>query len=639
MTPPLALLVPAPADLLVLLSTLMAIAAFIGLGRLLAGGATKPEIAVFAGWGAACLVLTVWGTVTMASLRIPGMALLVLGLGAWGWPGLRPDRAELATIGRVLVLSVPIWLVMVSVRPSLPDSFTNFLPNALYLHDYGMLPADDRAPALAVWPALPYSMTFAGFLAALPFPWFPPATLVFFNIVTQLAFGLFLARVLVSRGVGLGEDGVAQPGWVACALGLLLTTGLNPGFQPQYEFSSYGEGSTAATLALAGWLGLRLLAPPKPGWWRRSWSPDARAFGLVLAALVTIRESNIALFGAVFIALGLVALFASNKPGRRFAIVRAAILLTLAAIPAVVTLVAWRLYVRGHFVSGELLLLPIAQWRPSNLVPALINILKTMGEKATFFAVWAVALGLLARRLLTAGAPEAATRMLGYFVGVWVVYVGFLLTMYVVHFEGEIGASAHSFFRYNTHLALILMLALAMVGRDAWQRRPMLSPPWTRWVGIVAVLLMLVLPIAALKLMRFDLVMPYPVIWDLAEQVRQRLGDGDRLTLVTPPDTSGAPLTLRAFLTQVPTLGSTARITLDAENAPARPDPVRTDPTPAGYVLESCAEREGGTNGTGKAVLYRREDGTLRSVMEWSYPPARPKVRWLPSLTGPTLCH
>ena len=45
------------------------------------------------------------------------------------------------------------------------------------------------------------------------------------------------------------ETPSVQAGWGAAALGLLLATALNPGFVPKFEFSTYGEGATAASVA------------------------------------------------------------------------------------------------------------------------------------------------------------------------------------------------------------------------------------------------------------------------------------------------------------------------------------------------------------------------------------------------------
>ena len=74
-------------------------------------------------------------------------------------------------------------------------------------------------------------------------------------------------------------------------------------------------------------------------------------------------------------------------------------------------------------------------------------------------------------------------------MGVTLLYTLFLIFTYVAHFAGDIGASAHSFFRYNTQLELLAMLAIVALARETWVRRG--SPPaaaagrWSAPPGIV----------------------------------------------------------------------------------------------------------------------------------------------------------
>jgi len=55
-----------------------------------------------------------------------------------------------------------------------------------------------------------------------------------------------------------------------------------------------------------------------------------------------------------------------------------------------------------------------------------------------------------------------------------VVYNAFLILVYVIHMGPVAGEAAHSYFRYMTHLSLLMTLALTTVARDfGWStRRP-----------------------------------------------------------------------------------------------------------------------------------------------------------------------
>src|SRR5260221_10597402 len=183
-------------------------------------------------------------------MRWPALFFLLLAAIALAVPRLRPRRKDAVAVWRVAVLALPIWLIMLAVQPALPDTFTNFLPNAVYVFDHGFFPADDRAPTFATWPAFPYTQPLAPYLATLFLPQFPPGALVHFNILLQVMLGLLFARQLRPRAA----DFAAAPSWPACAGGLLLVMALNPGFLPRTDFPSYPEPALTVVLPIIAWL-------------------------------------------------------------------------------------------------------------------------------------------------------------------------------------------------------------------------------------------------------------------------------------------------------------------------------------------------------------------------------------------------
>ena len=225
------LLIPSWADLAGWAGVLVAALVFIGIGRLVPDARATPETALVAGWGGACLLLTLWGVA--ASLLVPAVVVVVLGALGHALPGRALPAAAWRATGYILAVALPLLAVMASARPSLPDTFLNLLPNAAYLYDHGGFPADDRAPSYSLLPGAPYNLQLVAYLAALIAQRFAANAMIAFNIVLQLAFALFLARLIDRRD----DDVSGAPSWRAAGLGLLLTTALNPGFVPRYHLS------------------------------------------------------------------------------------------------------------------------------------------------------------------------------------------------------------------------------------------------------------------------------------------------------------------------------------------------------------------------------------------------------------------
>ena len=225
---------------------------FLALGSAATPRRTLPEFQFTAGWGVACLVLTAWGVLTPWSLRWPAAAL---GLAAVAWlarPGWRERLGAWAALMRMLALTAPFWLLMLSVWPSQIDTWLNLLPNAAYLFDHDRLPTASLPPSYSFLPVAPYNTQFADYLASLASGGFADGAMGLFNAALLCAAALLLARALAATAEG-------TPPWWACAVGLLLVGPLNPGFVPRFFISPYGEAPLAVTALFAVWLAAEFL--------------------------------------------------------------------------------------------------------------------------------------------------------------------------------------------------------------------------------------------------------------------------------------------------------------------------------------------------------------------------------------------
>jgi hypothetical protein len=607
---PPTLLLPAAADLAGWAGVGFATLALLGLGRLISGGRALPEAALIAGWGAMALVLTLWGVALPLSLRWPAMLLAALGLIGLALPRSRLVGAEWRGICRILVLALPLLAVMASARPSLPDTFLNLLPNAAYLYDHAAFPFDGGPDAHSYLPGAPYNLQIAGFVVALPLTEFPPAALIGFNVVLILAVALVLARLISASE----DDPQAVPSWGAAALGLLLVTLLNPGFVTRYDLSSYSETSVTVTLAFAGYFA------------SRRGDRMALLLALALAALVNIKQDSVALVAAVVATAAL--LPADSSRGRALG------RLALAALPAAILYLAWRWYVLTHFgEAGELKNQPLAQWQFGALPSIMWSIVRAMAEKFPFFgALFVVVAAVLIG--LKRGVTARGMRLGFILVGVALIYNAALLFSYIAHFAGQMSTDAHSYFRYNTHLSLLLMATIVLLAREkvgSWVERRSLR---RRWLACAAVVAVLVSPVVFIQFLRFDLEEPQLRAWELARETAARIGPADRLALILPGDNASLAPMLEGVLRLTPPRRNDVVLEYRNSFTPTTLDGLAADTR---WALLSCAPPGLAEIRAGQAALYAHDVTGWHVAAIWPYAPAR-QTRWSRVVAPIPLC-
>lgn len=613
---------PAWRDLASLAGVLVVALLLTGLGTLAVGRRALPEVRLVAGWGVLCLTLTAWAVATPASLRIPAVALGIVGLA-----GLWRGGAGTAGLWRLGVLTVPIWLVMAAARPSQIDTFLNLLPNLGYLYEYGMLPADGRPPHHSFLPGAPYNTQFVGFAASLVAGHLAANAMSLFNIVLQCAAAALLARVLAGMR---DADSPPAMAWGAAGGGLLLAIALNPGFVPRTFFAPYGEAPLAVTMMFALWLGIRLVDRAAAGLSLRG---DATALALVLAAMVNTKQSGSGTMAAMLVALLAVGWL---HPAVRRA--RWVGVLAMAALPATILYAAWRLHVAGAFAGrGELALLPFAAWHWNLLPDILLGILNQITRRAFLFVVlaaMAVAAVVEARRRPWGRAALALSAA----VMAIVAFNGFLLFTYVAHFPAEWSVAGQNYFRYMTQTSLMTVLALAI-----WLA-PALRERWTTWrqrgraATVVVAVAAAATPLLAVPLLRFDLYPPQPAVWALGQRASAALADGDRVVLLVPGDTAdaGGSMLRGAILFAPP-----RRHALDFRTVQAANPAALADAAAAGYTraLVTCTPPDGlGGAPAGVAALLALDGGDWHAAAVWPWPADHAAARWTGLLFRPTFC-
>jgi hypothetical protein len=617
-------LIPDPIDLANLAAVWAAGLLLFLWGRALLLGRGTPELQTLAGWGGFVVVLTVWGVLRRGPLWWPVPAIEAVALLTLAVPRLRPRRADWVALLRITVLALPLWLIMLTARPSQPDTFLNLLPNAAYLHDYAMLPTDAGPPSHSYLPGAPYDLQLWAYLAGLALPELPASAMAHINVLLHLLFGLLLARVVQFSG---REDTVA-PSWGATAFGLLIAIGLNPGFVPRIYFSSYSEASVAVSLGAAGWLAARSLGGVAAD--ERPWH-DLGALALVLAALVNVKQEAIAFVAALALGVGVLAL-----AGRRGTRLRALAFHVPVFLPAAALYLIWRWFVLVSFQEGELKLRPLDQWRWDALPQVFHRIGEIVMGKGVFFALLALAVVLLAHRLMRRGLDQS-TRLLALLVAVVLGYNTFLLFTYVAHFSPEMSADAHSFFRYSTHLSLLLVIALTTLARNVISEQGGIPGPSRRRIAAAAAVLTVTLaPVLFVKRLRFDLVMPQPLVRALGTDTAERLQPGDHLALVLPGDNGSVAAMLESVLRYEAPRWPTLQLSIrDGFDGTTLADLASAGATKA---LITCTPE--GVEGlpAGQPVLLQWQDDRWRILQAWRYPPWD-GARWSPILAAKPLCR
>jgi hypothetical protein len=430
-------------------------------------------------------------------------------------------------------------------------------------------------------------------------PDYPAAGMSLVNVMLRLVAGLAIARVL-SRSEG-------PPSWTAIALGMLLVTLFDPGFVPRFHFSAYGETALAVTALLAACLFVEAHDE------RADWA----ALSLILAAMVNIKQSGIGLVLAVAGAAVITGIAEDRRTWRPL-IGKTAV----ALIPAVLLYLVWRYFV-AHAGVAELKMLPFSEWNWA-LLPTLKSIAGSIAEKPLYFAAEVVAFASLPLLLHRQGWTQA-TRYLALNAAAFVLYNGFVLLTYVVHFSTEMAAEAHSFFRYNTHLSLILMLSLALAVRE-FLPTPRVSGSFCRATKVGVVTLALLAPVAFAERLRFDIEMPQPLVWDLATELKPYLRDHDKLALLLPGDDGQIGDLLQGYLASAP-----PRIRgLDLARRPSADMATLDGVAAAGYdlVVISCTADDLLGLPPGEAALARHDATGWHAVASWPYSAGIALSRW-----------
>jgi hypothetical protein len=602
---------------------------FLLLGTICVAREETAETKLLAGWGAACLVLTLWGVATPIDLRWPLAGLAIAGLAALALPSCRAGLMGWGGVGRIALVALPLGLVMLPVMPSEIDTWLNLLPNAAYLFDFGMLPTSARPPSYSFLPVAPYNTQFAAFAASVATGAFRDGVMGLFNLALLAAAALLLARAVWR---GSARSAAAVPPWWACAMGLVIAIPLNPGFVPRVFLSPYGEAPLAVTVLFAVWLATNVLDDLR----HTAWPRGLAALALVLVAMVNIKQSGLGLvlpIGATMLALGVAD---KATPSRRVLVATA-----LALLPALVLYGVWRRFATAAFPEGELKLLPFAEWNWTLLPGIAAAMLHVMFQKAAYFVPEGAVLVLAAlrfRHALAGGTWSRETRLLALTGGTILGFTGFLVFTYVAHFPPVWALEAHSYFRYASQLSLAVMLCLILAARPFLAARlAAVAGSQQRRLAAIPVAAAIVMPILGVGMLRFDLETPQPEIRRIARDAAPHIEPGARIALLLPDDLDDADASmLRGVLMFTPPRRRALDLRIENTADAATLASLAAD----GFrlALVTCTPTPLADVPAGRAALLSNTDGAWHSVETTALPPGLAQRRFAAMLQRGPLC-
>jgi hypothetical protein len=490
----------------VALAALLAVAlGFVTIGAAVRGRDGASESDLLVGWAVVAGLFNIFGGALDLNLRLVALVcLLVASVAAarlWRRRQMPLDSSMLA----VLAFLAPLMLATASMQPSQWDEFTQWLPNARYMAMFDAFPGANHPPSDSVFPAYPHGVTVVAYLVAKLTGAFADTTAPWFNLLLVAASARLMIRVFrADERVGPGA-----------ALGVLGVTMLATTFVPKLVLSAYADTATTVAVAFATILGLRLVMA--------GGRANLIGFGAAFALLPMTKQGNFALMGLLGLALlGAALIFRRLDRGL---VVRAA----LAIVPAILVTIAWR----AHVVAGvgEMSVRPPSAWEWAILPEILASMKNVALAKGGYFGLGIVLTVLAAARpRLWRDYP-----LVPVFALMFLGYNAFLLFVYLAILAGYESANAASYWRYNTHLGLVEMLAAAQILGGLWRRfgRHGLG----RGLAVAAGAAAVAGPFAGAKFIRFDL-QPFKiearrVIADMAPRIKP----GQRLMLVDPRGT------------------------------------------------------------------------------------------------------
>lgn len=514
-----------------LLGLLVATASFALIGRLAGCHRGVPEAAVLCGWSVFVLATTLVGIATPIPLSLVLWGFVGIAAVAAGWLAMRGELTLSATARRYITLGALFPAVASAMSPAAVDSFSHWLPNAVYLFEFDHFPRQGMMSEASSYPGFPYGFALVTYAAGEITGQFAENTGILFNAILLILFATLLGRMIALSSFDDPSGRFPAVGWGAAALSIVLASFASPVFVRKVVFTAYPDAATAvvvAYLGVAGWMFLNALAEGG-----KRTGALALQCGLLGALLINLKQANLVLFACVFGGMLLVAI-----RDRRISLAGFLSWTPVLFLPGLILYGGWRLFVEAEAL-GENKIRPMADW-PLDRIPELLERMSSvMLRKSGHFAIMLFFLwrGVMAFLRVNHAFDRLALILATVFVG----YTAFLAFIYVAHFNGY----PQSYWRYNLHIGYFGYAAAVYGIACLWRTADRLSI--LERGAPVAVLLAFALPIVGASYIRYDRLAPVPYIRAIGQELGDTLPEKSRLLLYLPGDNGNLSSILRYY--------------------------------------------------------------------------------------------
>lgn len=613
---------PGFPDVVEAMLSLFVFASWSIVGAAVRGRSGRSEFDPLVGWAVLCLPFVLAGTLTTLSFAwIDLVCVAIVAAAAFECYRRRIDL-DLKGWLPYFVLALPFLVMVTPTQVYGWDAISHWLPNAQYIIANQHFPREGLPPANSMHPGYPYGFA----LAVCWVEQLSQAIHVQIGIVgipateNVLLFAV-AARMLAGRvrsihpadpaakQATLGTILFSENAWLAAGLSFLLVTALSPGFLPSNSLSANADNPTSiALLAVA----LALLPAGS------SEAEENRVrfvqLPLILVLLAFLKEDNVVPVVAMLAGRVVWDVRTSQQP------VSTLRNLVLAGVPMLAVAALWHTYAYLHIPSGEMSLRAPSQWNFALLPHAMLSMAGILVKKTGYFAML-VPVMYLAGRNLVRGERSPANAISVIAAAGFVGYTLFLAFAYVSIFSEREAERAAAFWRYQSHLALVLEAALVLPLSGLVVRRRLL---FGRLAGPLCAV-MLAAPIVMAPVIRPDTDPLYRSLRSIGGELNALIGGAHEMAVV---DQHGAGWPCPIFVYEAKTPLRLAECVTKISPCPACEIRKATAETDTIWTNGWSAELAAATRLSlppNRAYLLKRSAGTWAAVATW---PMAPDKTW-----------